>query len=44
MKEASLSEILKYFGLYDKVDITKLTQQNIINLIRKYYIEMSVSK
>ena len=38
--KASLSEILKYFGLFDKVNIRTLTQYQIIILIKKYYSEV----
>ena len=38
---APLIEILKYFGIEDKVDITNLTQEEIIILIRAYYESLS---
>lgn len=34
LMKASLSEILKYFGLFDKVNIHALTQYQIIILIK----------
>lgn len=40
----TLSEIIKYFGLDNKIDIKKLTQSDIIYLIQKYYSEVAASK
>ena len=39
----NLSEIIKYFGLEDKISKDDLTSEMIIYLIRKYYSEVAAS-
>lgn len=37
----SIFEILKYFGLEDKIPVKSLTQGIIIYLVKRYYLEIN---